>query len=429
MRFSVEAPRPIIARTVVWSLLIGVLLVIYQVACSVLISDRATWSEAYRFMGGTYDANWYAVIVQGGYSTTKTFGNIASVAFMPGFPIAAHPVYWLLKTPLFSWLVSYPPQISLLVTAQVCAVVAWVYLILIMRRFAVPPFLIGLSIVMILAQPFSFIMVWGYSESLFLLAVMGFLYWYTKPEGLRNGLTIQAHALVASASRMHGLALFTIPLFCGIIGALHDSTWPERLRRLLYNGLLALSAFSGAVIHFSYLYWKFGDWLLYFHSQMEGWGHQGIGLFGIFNWKIYRPWWRSFVSGYAEGNWVELSGIIVPVFTVLCLLLFVGSLVLARRKRPESISGSVVLFVYGMLYLTMVGVGKLHDFGFTVVGLSRYEFVMMFLLFPFLIIQVRALFRPAFCYAIFGALGLLVIPLMLYHFYYLNLAVNHHIAL
>ncbi|MDO8469128.1 MAG: hypothetical protein Q7S29_05215 [Candidatus Peribacter sp.] len=416
-------------RPVLLALLCGVLIVMYQVGCSVLIAKQPVLSEAYRAMGLGYDSNWYAGIMSVGYSAEHGLKKIANVAFMPGYPLLARPLFQLLSQPVFAEIIMYPTQIALLLTAQLCAVVAWMLLILLMRRFGVSPWLIALSILMILAQPFSFIMVWGYSESLFLAAVTGLLLCLTKPAGLRVGLIAQGCAFVASATRMHSLVLLVIPLMIGSASVWNDPLRLQWPRKLWYYGSIGVSALTGAVVFFSYLYWKFGDWLLYFHAQIEGWGHDGIGFLGIFNWRIYRPWWRLFVTNYAEGLWIDLTGIIVPVFTLVCLSLFIGSLVLAYKKRPEPFSGAVAVFVFGMLYLTIVGVGKFHDFGFTAVGLSRYEFPMMFLLFPFVIIQIRALFRKPFNLFAYGILGCTVIPLLLYHFYVLNLAVNNHLAL
>lgn len=348
---------------------------------------------------------------------------------MPAYPLLARPVFHVFRSRSFAPFIRYPKELALLVTAQLFAVMAWTYLILLMRRFAVAPFLIALSIVMILAQPFSFIMVWGYTESLFLAAVTGLLFWITKPMQLRYGLVMQAHAFVASAARMHGLALLLIPLLMGLASVAKGVGRSDRLCRAVYYGSITLSALSGAVVHFSYLYWKFGDWLLYFHSQMEGWGHEGIGVLGVLNWRIYRPWWRLFATGQSPGNWINLTGIIVPVFTVLCICMLVGSLVLLFRRQSEAISGAVALFVYGMLYLTLVGAGRLIHVGLSAPGLTRYQYVMMFLLFPFLIIQIRALLPKTLQLFLYGVFGLLIIPLIFYHFYVLDLVVNHNLAI
>src|SRR5246127_4964960 len=94
--------------------------------------------------------------------------DVSNVAFFPAYPAIAA---------LFRYGLNIDTGAALLITAQLAAWGFWSYFFLFCRRWNISSALQVCGALLILAHPAAFFLVAGYSESLFLMALLGFLYW------------------------------------------------------------------------------------------------------------------------------------------------------------------------------------------------------------------------------------------------------------
>ena len=153
-----------------------------------------------------WDSHWYLGIVRQGYQFLG-FDKIAyeqsNVAFFPGYPLAVATISRLLRI---------EPEVGLYLAAQLFCWLMWIYLFLFYRRWQIPLVWQILASLLILAYPTSFYLCVGYSESLFVASLLGFLYWSIHWERPLLMLLAGVHGLVMSATRIVGLPVALIPL-------------------------------------------------------------------------------------------------------------------------------------------------------------------------------------------------------------------------
>ncbi len=147
-----------------------------------------------------------------------------------------------------------------------------------------------------MAHPTAFFLVAAYSESLFLMALLGFMYWSTA-EGRTAKVLAALHGIVMSATRIVGIPCAAYPVVRRIFeegwGGLRDVRgW---LRR--YAGPVAFMAVStlGAAAFFVYCLVRWGRWDLYMLTQEAGW-QVFPDYLAIFKPESYRwliPAWRD----------------------------------------------------------------------------------------------------------------------------------------
>ena len=94
--------------------------------------------------------------------------EVSNVAFFPAYPAIAAVLHHLFHLSLYK---------ALLITAQIAAFGFWSYFFLFCDRWKVSPVLQFFGALAILAHPTAFFLVAGYSESLFMMALFGFMYW------------------------------------------------------------------------------------------------------------------------------------------------------------------------------------------------------------------------------------------------------------
>ncbi len=215
-----------------------------------------------------HDSYWFANIIERGYATIlppiqHKLLEVSNVAFFPAYPAAAGILH--------HWL-GVPVNDALLVVAQLAAWGLWSYFFLFCERWRLSPLAQMFGALAVIAHPTAFFLVAGYSESLFLVALLGFIYW-TGEKGRTAALLAAAHGFVMSATRIVGIPCALYPalrsFFEGGIARFRNVRgWVRQ-----YAGPLILSgvAMMGAVSFFVYCLLRWGHWDLYMLTQNAGW--------------------------------------------------------------------------------------------------------------------------------------------------------------
>ncbi len=215
-----------------------------------------------------HDSYWFANIIDRGYGTTlppvdHKEMEVSNVAFFPAYPLLARAVKRV------TGLGTYP---ALLVAAQAATVGFWTYFFLFGARWKLSLSLQLFGALAIAAHPAAFFLVAGYSESLFLMSLVGFIYWSTSERRGASWLAV-LHGIVMSATRIVGLPCAAFPVvhaFCrhGFLpnGKVRD--WIARYRTPVL--VMALSTLGGLAF-FAYCQVRWGRWDLYMLTQESGW--------------------------------------------------------------------------------------------------------------------------------------------------------------
>ena len=156
-------------------LLAGCAVTLLQVVMAVaLLAPEKPITERYSALV-QHDSYWFMNIIDRGYQTIvppidHKVMEVSNVAFFPAYPAIAA----LLRNAF-----NISTGTALLIAAQLAAWGFWTYFFLFCRRWKVARSLQICGTLLILANPAAFFLVAAYSESLFLMALLGFIYWST----------------------------------------------------------------------------------------------------------------------------------------------------------------------------------------------------------------------------------------------------------
>src|SRR6476660_10067663 len=184
-------------RSLLRPLAAGLLLTAVQLVLAVgMLAPEGPLSDRYESLI-QHDSYWFINIVDRGYQTIvppidHKVMEVSNVAFFPAYPAIAA---------LFRYGLNIDTGTALLITAQFAAWGFWSYFFLFCKRWNVPPVLQVGGTLLILAHPASFFLVAAYSESLFLMALLGFIYWSTA-KGRTARVLAGLHGIVMSAARI-----------------------------------------------------------------------------------------------------------------------------------------------------------------------------------------------------------------------------------
>jgi hypothetical protein len=235
-----------------------------------------------------HDGYWFANIIDRGYGTTvppvdHKEMEVSNVAFFPAYPLLAGMVKRV------TGLDTYP---ALLVTAQAATVGFWAYFFLFVGRWKLPVSLQLFGVLAIVAHPAAFYLVAGYSESLFLMTLVGFIYWSTSERRGANGLAV-LHGIAMSATRIVGLPCAAFPVVHALckngMGPSHKlRDWIARYRA---PGLVMILSTLGGLAFFAYCQVRWGRWDLYMLTQEAGWAIDAdyLAIFKPVNYRFALP--------------------------------------------------------------------------------------------------------------------------------------------
>ncbi len=215
-----------------------------------------------------HDSYWFANIVDRGYDTTvppisHKMMEVSNVAFFPAYPAIAAILHYGARLSIYQ---------SLLITAQAAAWGFWSYFFLFCERWNVSPVLQFFAALAIIAHPAAFFLVAGYSESLFMMGLFGFMFWSTA-EGRGSRALAVLHGSLMSGTRIVGIPCAAYPVVQAVFRngwrALTDArSWLKRYGPSI--GMM-VGATLGAGAFFFYCLLRWGRWDMYMLTQQSGW--------------------------------------------------------------------------------------------------------------------------------------------------------------
>jgi hypothetical protein len=265
-----------------------------------------------------HDSYWFMNIVERGFQTTvppvdHKVMEVSNVAFFPAYPALAG---------LLRYGLNLDTDVALLVTAQVAALGFWAYFFLFCQRWNLSPALQFFGALLIVAHPAAFFLIAGYSESLFLMALLGFIYW-SGADGRGAKILAALHGIVMSATRIVGIPCAAYPVVRSVF-----AKGLRGIREHLPAVALMLSATLGAVFFFLYCQLRWGRWDMYMRTQIAGWGIAPDYL------AVFKP------SSYhwlipALNDPTQMSQMAMSIGGLIFILIALCELIPAVRRRTD----------------------------------------------------------------------------------------------
>jgi hypothetical protein len=344
----------------------GLVLTLVQLGIAIgLLAPEGPLSDRYSSLI-QHDSYWFMNIVDRGYQTIvppidHKVMEVSNVAFFPAYPAIAA---------LLRYGMDLDTGDALLITAQLAAWGFWSYFFLFCDRWKILPALQVCGALLMLAHPAAFFLVAAYSESLFLMALLGFIYWSSAD---RRAAKVWAalHGIVMSATRIVGIVCAAFPVVRSLArnrwrGLPDVRAWPRQYAAAV--GLMA-AALVGALAFFIYCQLRWGHWDVYMLTQAAGWGITPDYL-AVFKLSSYR-WLVP-----APNNPTEASEIAMTLGAVFLLGIVLCELVVAlrhARSRSTTNGWATRLGIYfcavAIYYLSVSGVACVD-----MESMLRYEF-------------------------------------------------------
>jgi hypothetical protein len=339
-------------------LLAGLVITLLQLAMAMgLLAPEGSFSERYATLV-QHDSYWFMNIVARGYQTIvppidHKVMEVSNVAFFPAYPAIAA---------AFRYGLNISTRTALLITAQLAAWGFWSYFFLFCKRWNISPALQICGALLIAAHPAAFFLIAGYSESLFLMALLGFIYW-SIAEGRSAKFWAAAHGIVMSATRIVGLICAAFPLVRSVFqtrwrGLIESKPWFRKEKPAI---VMTLVASFGAVGFFTYSQLRWGHWDIYMLTQAAGWGIVPDYL-AVFKPSSYR-WFVPALNDPTEASQMSMTlGAVLFVGIAICELSI-------RRHVDLPIRAGIYFCAFVIYYLSVSGVACVD-----MESMLRYEF-------------------------------------------------------
>jgi len=308
-----------------------------------------------------------------------------------------------------------------LITAQLAAWFFWTYFFLFCRRWKVELSLQIYGTLLILANPAAFFLVAAYSESLFLMALFGFVYW-TTAEGRTAKALAAIHGVIMSATRILGIVCAAFPLVRSIFqtgwrGLLAPRKWLQENRAAV--GLTFVST-CGGLAFFVLCQLRWGHWDLYMRTQAAGWGIVPDYL------AVVRPEsYRWLVP--ALNNPTEMSQLSMTLGAVLLVAIAVCEFVSSLRCRADlPVRAGIYFCAATIYYLSVSGVACVE-----MESMLRYEFSVYALIVLALLNFLRQVRPPSVWVRVLGTAAVALVSaagLCVQGWYVWNFTRGHWVA-
>jgi hypothetical protein len=346
------------SRWLLKPLLAGLIITLLQLAMAMgLLAPEGSFSERYAALV-QHDSHWFMNIVDRGYQTIvppidHKVMEVSNVAFFPAYPAIAAGLRYVLNIRTGT---------ALLITAQLAAWGFWSYFFLFCRRWNISPALQICGALLIAAHPAAFFLIAGYSESLFLMALLGFIYW-SITEGRSAKFWAAAHGIVMSATRIVGIVCAAFPLVRSVFqtgwgGLLEPRPWFRKEKPAI---AMTLVASFGAVGFFTYSQLRWGHWDIYMLTQAAGWGIEPDYL-AVFKPSSYR-WLVPALNDPTEASQMSMTlGALLLLGIAICELS-------VRRWADLPTRAGIYFCAFVIYYLSVSGVACVD-----MESMLRYEF-------------------------------------------------------
>lgn len=364
-RTSPVLPKPVVINpnpSALRPLLAGLFITFLQVFVAIVILAPAGPLASRYHTLVQHDGYWFANIVDRGYETTvppisHKMMEVSNVAFFPAYPALSAVLRYSLNLSTFT---------ALLLTAQAAAWGFWSYFFLFCDRWRISPVTQFFGALVILAHPGAFFLVAGYSESLFMMGLFGFMYW-SSAEGRVAKVLAAFHGIIMSAARIVGIPCSMFPVVRTLFqhgwrGLRDVRSWSRR-----YGPAIAVStaAMLGAGGFFLYCLWRWGRWDIYMLTQQAGWAILP-DYFAVFRADSYR-WLVPALKNPTQASQMAmtLGGVLFAV-VVLCEFLPIV-------RRNASWKTRIGFYFCGAIiyYISVSGVASVE-----MESMLRYEFCL-----------------------------------------------------
>jgi hypothetical protein len=364
-----------------------------------------------------HDSYWFMNIIDRGYQTTvppidHKVMEVSNVAFFPAYPVIAA----LVRNAF-----NISTGTALLITAQLAAWGFWTYLFLFCRRWKVAASLQICGTLLILANPAAFFLVAAYSESLFLMTLLGFMYWSTA-DGRAARVLAAMHGVVMSATRIVGIVCAAFPLVRSVFqtgwrGLQKPGKWLRENRAAV--GLTFVAA-CGGIAFFALCQFRWGHWNLYMLTQAAGWGIVPDYL------AVLRPESYRWVVP-ALNNPTEMSQLSMTLGAILFVAVAVCEFVPAIRRRAGlPVRVGIYFCAATIYYLSVSGVACVD-----MESMMRYEFSAYVLIVLALLNLLRQFRTPPVWVRVFGTAAVALVSaagLCVQGWYVWNFTRGHWVA-
>jgi hypothetical protein len=339
-------------------LLAALIITLLQLAMAIgLLAPEGSFAERYATLV-QHDSYWFMNIVDRGYQTIvppidHKVMEVSNVAFFPAYPAIAA---------AFRYGLNISTGTALLITAQLAAWGFWSYFFLFCRHWNISPALQICGALLVAVHPAAFFLIAGYSESLFLTALLGFIYWSTTEERSAK-VWAGVHGIVMSATRIVGIVCAAFPLVrsafqTGWRGLLEPGRWFRKEKPAV---AMMLVASFGAVGFFFYSQLRWGHWDIYMLTQAAGWGIVPDYL-AVVKPSSYR-WFVPALNDPTEASQMSMTlGAVLFVGIALCELAI-------RRWAALPLRAGIYFCAFVIYYLSVSGVACVD-----MESMLRYEF-------------------------------------------------------
>jgi hypothetical protein len=340
--------------------LMGLFLTVAQLAVAVLLL-APEGQLAYRYTSLVqHDGFWFENIVDRGYQTIVPPINhkvmeVSNVAFFPAYPALAGAL---------SSVFSLDTEFALLLVAQLAAWGFWTYFFLFCERWNLSGTLQFFGALVIAAHPAAFFLVAGYSESLFLMALLGFIYW-SSAEGRIAKILAAVHGIIMSATRIVGIPCAAFPLVRDVFRKGWSALRDPRCWFRNYGGAIVVmvTAILGAASFFLYCQVRWGRWDIYMLTQAAGWDIEPdyLAVFRPSNYRWLLP---------ALNDPTEMSQMSMTAGALLLIAVAIVELLPAVRRHTEWTTRIGIYFCAAVIYyISVSGVASID-----MESMLRYEF-------------------------------------------------------
>lgn len=294
-----------------------------------------------------WDSGWYGTIVDWGYVSTipptHQNGAVSNVAFFPGYPILARFLYLYFKVPL---------GYSLLIVSNLACIAFLANFTIIIRSFFSQRLYTLVAIALVLLFPTSFYLVSGYSESLFLAGLTGFIVGWQSLSAQKNINMIIYGCIcgfLMTSTRIVGLPIAFIPLIHVSLKGLFDiSKSKVKFEDIKRTSYYSIASALGGLLFFGYCQLAWGHWNLYSWTQKIGWGVRPDYLFFINNFQLKGLLY--FFTDYSlfDPHNIDSNRFSFALTGLFAIIVAVGSVFIARRIYTQR-KVDVWVFLWGVI--------------------------------------------------------------------------------